>query len=145
MIELRDYQEKISTDAVKKLRTYGICTLWMEVRTGKTLTVWAAAEKYGARSVLFVTRKKAMPSIEDDYDLLDPEFKIVVINYESVHKFADGLYDFIICDESHGMGAFPKPSLRAKRMKKRVGDKSWIVLSGTTTRESVSRIYHQFR
>lgn len=143
MIELRDYQEKISTDAVKKLRKYGICTLWMEVRTGKTLTALAAAEKYGARSVLFVTRKKAIPSIEDDYDLLDPEFKIVVINYESVHKFADGLYDFIICDESHGMGAFPKPSLRAKRMKKIVGDKPLILMSGTPTPESFSQIYHQ--
>lgn len=55
---LRDYQENISTDAAKLLGWTHIAYLCMEVRTGKTLTALAAAEKYGAKVVLFATKKK---------------------------------------------------------------------------------------
>lgn len=143
MIELRDYQEEISSNAAEKIRRYGICTLWMQMRTGKTLTSLAAAEKYDASHVLFVTRKKAIPSIDEDYEALDPDYEITIINYESVHHVMDKYFDFVICDESHSMGAFPKPSLRAKRMKKIVGSKPLILMSGTPTPESFSQIYHQ--
>ena len=50
------------------LLSHSILYLAMEVRTGKTLTLLNIAEKAGATSVLFVTKKKAMSSIEKDYE-----------------------------------------------------------------------------
>jgi hypothetical protein len=44
-------------------------------------------------------------------------FDIVVINYESVHKIEQKGFDCIIVDEFHSLGAFPKPSLRTKRIR----------------------------
>ena len=63
MIELRDYQEEISTKAANLLRSKKIAYLAMEVRTGKTLTALATAMKYGAKKILFVTKKKAINDI----------------------------------------------------------------------------------
>ena len=54
-------------------------------------------------------------------------------------------FDVIICDEAHTMGAFPKPSKRAKQVKDLVkkSNAKVIFLSGTPTPESYSQIYHQ--
>jgi methionine synthase I (cobalamin-dependent) len=61
----------------------------MEVRTGKTLTSLGISDKMGCKDVLFVTKKKAISSIEQDYIMLGASFKIDVINYESLHTIAD--------------------------------------------------------
>ena len=117
----------------------------MEVRTGKTLTSLGIAQKLGAKNVLFLTKKKAISSIEHDYGLLDPEYNISVINYESMHKLPNIKWDIIIADEAHGMGAFPKPSKRAKDLNKLIyrTKARVILLSGTPTPESYSQMYHQ--
>jgi hypothetical protein len=51
----------------------------------------------------------------------------------------------IILDEAHGMGAFPKPSKRAKQVKELIaGSNPYVcLLSGTPTPESYSQMYHQ--
>jgi len=118
--------------------------LAMEVRTGKTLTSLGAAASLGVNSVLFITKKKAISSIEKDYDMLSPSFKIEVVNYESLHK-VKGEYDLIVLDEAHSMGAFPKPSKRAKQVKILIDKQNpfVILLSGTPTPESYSQMYHQ--
>ena len=142
----RDYQERLSTEASKILNNTRIVALVFEVRTGKTITSFLTADKVGAKSVLFITKKKVIISetILNDYNLVNPSFKLTQINYESVHKMNPKDYDFIIVDESHNLGAFPKPSNRTKNIKKIVGDKKLILLSGTITPESYSQIYHQF-
>ena len=89
----------------------------MEVRTGKTLTSLGICRLMKQNKVLFITKKKAISSIENDYELLNPEYDLTIINYESLHKITDRDFDTIICDEAHGMGAFPKPSNRAKQVK----------------------------
>ena len=61
----------------------------MEVRTGKTLTSLNIANLYKAKNVLFLTKKKAIQSIQDDYKLLAPAYTITVINDESLHKVTD--------------------------------------------------------
>jgi len=69
-----------------------------------------------------------------------------VINYESVHTIPSVIkWDIIICDEAHSMGAFPKPSRRAKQVKDLVKAHNpyVILLSGTPTPESYSQMYHQ--
>ena len=117
----------------------------MEVRTGKTLTSLGIADRLGVRSVLFITKKKAISSIEEDHNLLKPSYDLTVINYESVHKLPKNKYGMIICDEAHSMGAFPKPSKRAKQVKELIQYSSpyVILLSGTPTPESFSQMYHQ--
>jgi len=116
----------------------------MEVRTGKTLTSLGIANNMNVSSVLFVTKKKAISSIEADYKLLNPSYEIKVINYESVHKITTNEFDLVIADESHCLAAFPKPSVRTKRIKEIIGSKYCILLSGTPTPESWSQIFHQF-
>jgi hypothetical protein len=95
--------------------------------------------------VLFITKKKAISSIESDYKLLSPDYEILVINYESLHKIDIKGWDAIVCDEAHGMGAFPKPSKRAKQVKEiMIKNNPYVVLlSGTPTPESFSQMYHQ--
>lgn len=143
MIQLRDYQERISTSAAALLREKKICYLSMECRTGKSLTALAAAEKLGVKSVLFITKIKAKKSVEDDYRALHPNYELEIINYESVHKCV-GKYDLVVCDEAHSLGAYPKPSQRAKAVKKVAKGKPVLYLSGTPSPESYSQLYHQF-
>ena len=145
-MKFRDYQEKIIGQGSVILEKYGLLYLSMEVRTGKTLTSLGICEKIGAERVLFLTKKKAISSIEDDYKMMSPSFELQVINYESAHKINLGFCpDIVIADESHSLGAFPKPSSRAKRLKADL--KTWksklILMSGTPTPESFSQMYHQ--
>ena len=146
MIKLRDYQKSIVNKATEVLQRSGFVYLAMEVRTGKTLTSLSIAEKLEAKKILFITKKKAISSIEDDYEKLNPSFYMHTINYESLHKVSYDLHwDVIIADEAHSMGAFPKPSKRARDVKMRILKSSAkvILLSGTPTPESYSQMYHQ--
>ena len=114
MVRLRDYQQRISDQAMDILKGSGLVYLAMECRTGKTITAMSVAQKYGAKSVLVVSKIKAIPSIKADYEALRPSFKLDVVNYESAKK-AKGKYDLVILDEAHTLGAFPKPSKRTER------------------------------
>ncbi len=145
-MKFRDYQQSIINVGSNRLSEKGLIYLSMEVRTGKTLTSLGIAQKIGAGSVLFITKKKAIYSIENDYELLNPDFKLEVINYESLHKRTMANPDLVICDEAHSMGAFPKPSKRAKDVRRIVAVMNkplLILMSGTPTPESFSQIYHQ--
>lgn len=143
MIQLRKYQEKNVYEGLKILQQHKILYLAMQTRTGKTLTSLSIANKYEANNVLFVTKKKVINSVQQDYDKLNPNYEITIINYESLHKI-NGKFDLIIIDESHSLGAFPKPSKRTHRLKKICGNLPIIYLSATPTPESYSQIFHQF-
>lgn len=145
-IQFRDYQIDIIDKGSLILKNKGFVYLAMEVRTGKTLTSLGIAEKINANRVLFITKKKAISSIQSDYDLLKPMYDITIINYESLHTVMDDFkWDVIICDEAHSMGAFAKPSARAKMVRDLIEkDKPKVMLlSGTPTPESYSQMYHQ--
>nr|BAR35686.1 putative helicase [uncultured Mediterranean phage uvMED] len=143
-MKFRDYQEEIITKGSDVIAEHGFVYLAMEVRTGKTLTSLGIAKEMGVKRVLFITKKKAISSIEADYQMLKPSFTLDVINYESLHKI-EGSYDLVILDEAHSLGAFPKPSKRAKQVKVIIqkNDPLVILLSGTPTPESYSQMYHQ--
>lgn len=145
-VEFRPYQKDIIDSGSKILREYRFLYLAMEVRTGKTLTSLGIANEMRVKHVLFITKKKAMSSIEEDYAMLQPSFKMTVINYESLHHVMDDeMWDLIILDEAHGLGAFAKPSERAIMVKDLI-DKCRpmvMLLSGTPTPESYSQMYHQ--
>jgi len=146
-MELRPYQVDISKSGCNILSKSYILCLAMEVRLGKTFTSLEICRLMGFRSILFLTKKKAISSIQSDANQILPGHDIVVTNYESIHKVDRSDFQVIICDESHTMSAFPKPSLRAKQVRSLVmtcGYPKVILLSGTITPESYSQIYHQF-
>ena len=116
-MKLRNYQIEIINKALPVLEAHKFVYLAMEVRTGKTLTSLGVSELLPVSNLLFITKKKAISSIEEDYNLLKPSYNITVINYESLHKIDQKGWDMIVLDEAHCMGAFPKPSKRAKQVK----------------------------
>lgn len=142
-MQLRDYQVDISDQAVQILKEFGLVYLAMQVRTGKTTTSLHIASLIGARKVLFVTKKKAISSIQDDYDNSNCLYDIDIINYESVHKAMQD-YSLIIIDEAHALGQYPIPSERTKELKRICEGKPVIYLSGTPSPESYAQMYHQF-
>ena len=143
-MKFRDYQIRIINTATGVLQAHRFVYLSMEVRTGKTLTALGVAEKLGIQNLLFVTKKKAISSIEADYKKLMPGYQITVINYESLHK-VEGVFDFVVLDEAHTLGAYPKPSKRTKLVKQIILRQNpfVVLMSGTPTPESFSQIYHQ--
>lgn len=144
-LKWRPYQSRIINKAREVINQYGFVYLAMEVRTGKTLTALGTAQACGFRNIVFLTKKKAISSIVADYQLLNPSYKCDVINYESMHKLEISRCDFLVLDEAHGLGAFPKPSNRAKNVKDFIRRHNCCVclLSGTPTPESYSQMYHQ--
>ena len=144
-MQFRKYQKDIIIKSLPIISKHRFLYLAMEVRTGKTFTSLGIAQQLEVSNVLFLTKKKAIKSIEDDYETLKPNYNILVINYESIHKIVKIKWDLIILDEAHSHGAFPTPNKRAKQVSKLV----WtlnpyvILLSGTPTPESFSHMYHQ--
>jgi hypothetical protein len=102
MTKLRDYQIELANKGADILNRKKIVYLNLEVRTGKTLTALEIAKLFGAKNVLFATKKKAIQSILKDYfDFgYNDVFDILVINNESLHKIEDK-FDLVIHDESH--------------------------------------------
>jgi hypothetical protein len=144
--ELRPYQKDISWEAKRKLDELGIVYLSMQVRTGKTATAIQTAINYGARRVLFLTKKKAISSIESDlkeFGFMDYFKRFDILNDESLHK-VEHEYDLVIHDEHHRFGAFPKPNVTAKLFKEKFSHLPMIFLSGTPHPESYSQVFHQF-
>jgi len=144
--QLRDYQVKNSELGVKILLDFMIVYFAMQVRTGKTATALNTAYLYGSKRVLFCTKKKAIQSIEDDYNAFgfNNKFQLTIINNESIHKIEETNFDLVIMDEAHRFGSFPKPSEGAKNFKNKYGHLPIIFLSGTPHPESYSQVYHQF-
>lgn len=142
-MEIRDYQLAISIKAWNKLALYKIVYIAAEVRTGKTIMALNTAKLHGAKNVLFLTKKKAITSIENDYKAMGYDYQLTVINNESIHKI-EGNFDLLISDEHHRNGAFPKPNKVTKYIKENYSHLPMIFLSGTPHPESYSQIYHQF-
>lgn len=144
MFQLRENQQAAATKLKTILSNYRIGYLAGETRSGKTHTALAVGDIMDLNNVLFITKKKAISSIESDYTIANYSYGLTVINYESLHKIPDVKWDLIVCDEAHSMGAFPKPSKRTKVVKGIVNQNTIVLLmSGTPHPESYSQIYHQ--
>jgi superfamily II DNA or RNA helicase len=144
-LQLRQYQIDIAEMATELLIDYKIAYLSMQVRTGKTITAFETAKRFGAKCVLFVTKKKAISSIELDYlSNYKSDFVCYCVNYESIHKLPIVSFDLIILDEAHCLSQFPKPANRTEDIKRLAIGKPIIYLSGTPSPESYSQLYHQF-
>jgi hypothetical protein len=156
MIQLRPYQEEAIEKAYPIIATHRIIYLNMEVRTGKTITSFALANKLLGHvrncRIMFITTKKAidMGGIQEDFDSMRIPFQLELVSMDSLHKVNASInyYDVIIADESHLIGgAFPKPSNRADNLKamfQRNKYAFYIMLSGTPHPESKAQLFHQF-
>jgi hypothetical protein len=145
MLKLRDYQQDIALRGIDILKKHNILYLALAVRLGKTATSMEIVRLYGANNVLFLTKKKAITSIEEDYIEFgyDKHFKITIVNDESMHKI-EGKFDLVVHDEHHRFGSFPKPGKATKLYNKLYSHLPMIFLSGTMCPESFSQLYHQF-
>jgi len=144
-ITLRPYQIEISTRAAEHLDKNKFVYLSMEVRCGKTLTALNCLDHFILDKVLFITKKKAISSIESDWKALLPSYNLLVTNYDQLHNIKEK-FDAIVIDEAHSLGSFPKPALRAKETKRVIelsNDPYVIFLSGTPSPESYSQMFHQ--
>ena len=84
-----------------------------------------------AKKVLFITKKLAFKSIEEDYvDFMYQEcFTLDIINKESLHKLTDDDYDVVVIDEAHEYGAFPKSGKYQKLIRSRFSRLPMVFLS----------------
>lgn len=100
--ELRGYQVENANMGCAILKNYGIVYVAQAVRTGKTAVSFEIARIYGAKRVLFLTKKKAISSIQGDYEDFGyaEHFEIMIVNDESMHK-VEGEFDIVIHDEHH--------------------------------------------
>ena len=142
-MNIRPYQTTLAEQCAAIIERLNICYLVAEVRTGKTITSLQTAKNLNKKSVLFITKKRAIDSIMSDYKALNFDFELTVINNESLHK-VEGSFDFLISDEHHRNGAWPKPNKVTKQIKQRFSNVQMLFLSGTPHPESYSQIYHQF-
>lgn len=145
-MKLRNYQIELSNKGLEILKEKGIVYFSMEVRCGKTITALETAKNYGAKKVIFTTKKKAIKGIHEDYTNFGygNYFDITVINNESLHTVPDNDFDLLISDEHHRCAAFPKPTKTAKDLRDRFGHLPIICLSGTPHPEAFTQVYHQF-
>lgn len=143
-MSLYDYQKAIVEQATSILANKHIVYLNMGMRTGKTRVALSIAKNYN--NILFVTKKRVINFVYKEKDELGINTNITVINYEQLHKYLIEKYDLVIVDEAHSIGAFPKPSLRAKLLKAICGKNNCdvVLMSGTPFPESLSQCYHQF-
>jgi len=144
MIELRRYQKEAAQKIEALLREHYFAYLSGEVRTGKTFTVLSVIKKLKLEKVLFVTKKKAIASIEKDRDAIELTNQVTVINYEQIHKWDIFKWDCVVVDEAHSLGAYPKPSQRWRRLHL-LEFRHLILMSGTPSPESYSQLFHQGR
>lgn len=143
-MQLRDYQVTLSDQGVEILKKYWLVYLALEVRVWKTFISLETAKKYWAKKVLFITKLKAISSIQKDYEFYKNDFDLTIINYESLSKIKENDFDIIICDEAHNLWTFPKPNLKVRSIKKRFLKIPMILLSWTPTPEWFCQFFHQF-
>lgn len=144
MITLLPHQQRAAAAIEQRLRDHRIAYLAGMVRTGKTLAALEVVRRIGYQTVLLVTKKKAIASIEKDRDAIGLTDRVVVTNYEQLPKHKGKSYALLIIDEAHGCGAYPKPSKRVKDLAA-VHRSAVLLMSGTPSPESYSQMFHQYR
>jgi len=136
------HQEQAANELYKLLKTKGYAYLQGQPRSGKTYTAILVAEMSKAKNILILTKKNAINGWTKFINLPHITKKYTVTNYEQASKLKDE-YDFIIIDESHNIGSFPKRSKRNKEIVRLAKNIPHLHLSGTAIVESPASIYHQ--
>lgn len=144
MIELRADQRTTVDKGKEILKRYNLLYMACQVRVGKTIMSMTIAKELGFMRVCFITKRMAISSIKADYMKLGHEFqRFNITNFEQAPNLFPE-YDVFIIDEATSIAAYPKPGKYCQAIKKLVGKKPIILMSGTPHPESPSQIFHQY-
>lgn len=142
-MELKHHQLEAVDKAIPILKENGLVYIFGQPRIGKSLISLEITKnlppKIPGRTIVF-TKKSAI----NDWLKYKEWYDFDITNYEQVLKHNPNEYNFIIIDEAHNFGAFPKPSQRVKNFRKFCLRKPVIFLSGTPFVESPLSAYSQF-
>ena len=139
----RKFQIQKSDEGVGILKQYGLVYFSMQERTGKTLTSILCAEKFGAKRVLVVTKKKALPDFKETLEAYSPSFEWVATNYHQVHK-VEGEFDLVIVDEAHSyVSGFPDRGSLWSALRSVTEKKPIIYLSATPHAQGYQLLFNQ--
>lgn len=146
MWEYYQHQIEISDKGYEVLKANGLVYLALEERCGKTGIALRISELSKAERILIITKKKALPGIEEHIKGLPITKTYHAINYESLHKLTRTDFDLIIIDEAHAnLSAYPKVGKIWKAVYKLTKDKPIIYLSATPSAQTYGQLYHQLK
>lgn len=155
---MRPLQHQIekANEAYKILKELKYVYINGQPRSGKTLTAILVAEKCkNVEKVLVLTKKNAIdgwlkfitPNLTKQYEVTNYEKLGRIIDFGGTravtHNYRPDSFQLVIFDESHAIGAFPKPSQRQLIIKAFCKELPHIHLSGTPIIESACGIFHQ--
>jgi hypothetical protein len=144
MLTPREYQ-RLAIDAALSHDGFG---LFMEQRTGKTLTALWLAEKWNCRQNLVICPKKALPVWKQEIaavGLNEGDFELVSFESFRIHRLKfQRSWDLVIVDESHRIQDRKSQQTKAvwslsRRAKKR------LILSGSPQGNGMEDYYAQLK
>ena len=141
---LKNHQIEAVAKATPILKSKGLVYIFGQPRVGKSLISLELAKNFKNSlktqgKTLVFTKKMAIT----DWLQYKNSYDYEVTNYEKVTKLNPDDYNFIILDEAHNFGAFPKPSQRILNMRRFCKNKPIVFLSGTPFVESPNSVYSQ--
>lgn len=138
------HQIALKDEALPILRQYGIVYLAAEERTGKTLAAILLAESVPGKSVLVVTKKKAIDGWLETLNAYKGTTKAyTVTNYHRVLK-CQPEYDLVILDEAHNyLSSYPKHGKIWREVKPICKGRPIIYISATPHAQGPQQLYGQ--
>lgn len=157
MIVPYDFQREIHKQALPRLELLGGVYLSMEERTGKSIVAMMLAESLQAKSILVVTKKKAMDGWDNVHNewcpsnwSSDEKMMMHITTYQSAHKLTRTKKDLVIIDESHStIAGLPKTksgllSSTWQNVKSICRGHKVVFLSATPYAQGAQHLYPQF-
>lgn len=141
-----DYQEEMARDALEILLEHHLVYLACEERTGKTLASIRCAEQHPAKSVLVITKKKALKGWLDTLAKYKTNKPFEVTTYHQASKVTKEQRELIIIDEAHSyISSIPKPGVIWTDLKPLCRQADIIYISATPHAQGPQQLYHQFK
>ena len=125
------------------LQANGLAYLSCEERTGKTLAAILMVEDFNCKSVLVITKKKALEGWHDTLKAFPHTKNYTVTNYHQARK--EQKHDLVILDEAHNyISSFPKAGKIWRELRPLCSRSPIIYLSATPHAQGYQQLYHQF-
>lgn len=139
-----DHQISLANEALVIIKQYGLVYLAAEERTGKTLASILLAEMLPGKSVLVITKKKALDGWAETLEAYkETKKQYTVVNYHQAVKQHSN-YDLVILDEAHNyISSFPKHGKLWKEVKVLCKQKPIIYMSATPHAQGPQQLYGQ--
>ena len=138
-----EHQVKASKLAVKIMKESMIVYLASEERSGKSLTTILTTEQLNIKTVLILTKKRAIDGWLNILKEYEHNKDYTVINYEQIKNYKP-IYDLIVLDEAHNfISKFPIPSKTWNLVKQFTVNKPIILISATPHAQGYQLLYHQ--